>query len=38
MGATDFALQIAQQFGLETTDVMPGLCGVETNEDFSSLT
>lgn len=38
IGATDFALQIAQQFGLETTDVMPGLCGVETNEDFSSLT
>ncbi len=38
IGATDFALQIAQQFGLETTEVMPGLCGIETNEDFSSLT
>lgn len=38
IGATDFALQIAQQFWLETTEVMPGLCGIETNEDFSSLT
>jgi predicted Rossmann fold flavoprotein len=38
IGATDFALQIAQQFGLEITETMPGLCGIETNEDFSSLT
>lgn len=38
IGATDFALQIAQQFGLETTETLPGLCGIETNEDFSMLT
>ncbi|MDD3262906.1 MAG: aminoacetone oxidase family FAD-binding enzyme [Candidatus Absconditabacteria bacterium] len=38
IGATDFALQIAQQFGLETTKTLPGLCGIETNEDFSMLT
>lgn len=38
IGATDFALQIAKQFWLETTETLPGLCGIETNEDFSSLT
>lgn len=38
IGATDFALQIAKQFWLETTEILPGLCGIETNEDFSILT
>jgi len=38
IGATDFALQIAKQFWLETTETIQWLCGIETNEDFSILT
>lgn len=38
VGATDFATNIAQQFELETTDLMPGLCGIETNENVGDLT
>lgn len=38
VGATDFALQIAKQFGLETTEIMPGLCGIETEENIADLT
>lgn len=38
VGATDFAIQIAKQFGLEITETMPGLCGIETNENVADLT
>lgn len=36
--ASDFGIQIAKQFELETTEMLPWLCGIETNEDFSILT
>jgi predicted Rossmann fold flavoprotein len=36
--ATDFGLQIAQQFGLEVVEASPGLCGIETHEDLATIT
>ncbi len=36
--ASNFWLEIAQQFGLEITGPLPGLCGIETNENMAPLT
>ncbi len=38
VGATDFGLQITKQFWLEIVEPMPGLCGIETNENVGNLT
>lgn len=37
-GASDIGRQIASAFGHTITPIHPGLCGLETKEDFSSLT